>query len=161
MMTRTARGWFLVLPILACFYADAFGRGPALQVDTKAAPPPPHAQQELADAKQGPLAKVGRDLAVVYSEYGAHVQRGGRQSAFAPSNVRLAVTDGRVSIDAVASGEVQALRGRPGGLRDAPYGGGGPDRLGAIAPCGAGYSGDPGEPAVRPAGLCHGPAKAA
>jgi len=123
MMKFAARGWLIVLPILAVFYSSAFSRGPAKQT-TQLSPalagalnfdgyyvtPQHHAQKELNYAKNGPMAKAGRDLAVLSSEYRAHVQRGLRSIAFKPSNPLLSVTDGGVIIDAVASGDVKALR---------------------------------------------------
>ena len=110
MRTQSASRWFLVIPLWACLCSAAWGRGPALPVNAADRPPPPPAPLALGDAKQGPLAKVGRDLAVVYSEYSAYVQRGQRQRAFTPSNALLAIREGRVSLEAVAAGDVQALR---------------------------------------------------
>ena len=62
-----------------------------------------------ATGKDGPLAKISHDLAVVYDEQESYLARGGG-AAFTPSNPLLPVSAGRVLIDAVASGDVQALK---------------------------------------------------
>src|SRR5262249_15807497 len=62
-----------------------------------------------ATGKEGPMAKVDQALAVVYEEQESYLARGGGV-AFTPSNPLLRVSAGRVLIDAVASGDVQALR---------------------------------------------------
>jgi hypothetical protein len=59
--------------------------------------------------KEGPLAKVDHALAVVSDEYFAYLAQGGG-AAFTPSNPLLRVIDGRLVIDAVASGDVHALQ---------------------------------------------------
>ena len=110
MRTQSASRWFLVIPLWACLCSAAFGSGPARPVAPEDSTPPQYASPALGSAKQGPLAKVGRDLAVVASEYSAYEQRGRRRRAFTPSNALLAVTEGRVSLEAVAAGDVQALR---------------------------------------------------
>jgi hypothetical protein len=58
--------------------------------------------------KKGPMAKVGA-LARLHTEYTAAVARGNAAS-FKPSNPLLRVRNGRVVIDAVATGDVNALR---------------------------------------------------
>jgi hypothetical protein len=62
-----------------------------------------------ATGKEGLLAKVDHALAVVSDEYFAYLAQGGG-AAFTPSNPLLRVSKGRVVIDAVASGDVNALR---------------------------------------------------
>src|SRR5215510_13364897 len=62
-----------------------------------------------ATGKEGPMAKVDHALAVLYDEQESYLARGGGV-AFTPSNPLLRVSAGRVLIDAVASGDVQALR---------------------------------------------------
>jgi hypothetical protein len=62
-----------------------------------------------ATGKAGPLAKVDHALAVMYDEHEAYLAQGGG-TAFTPSNSLLRVIDGRVGIDAVASGDVHALQ---------------------------------------------------
>jgi subtilisin family serine protease len=59
--------------------------------------------------KEGPIAKVGHDLAVLYDEYESYQAQGGG-AAFKASNPLMRVIAGRVVIDAVASGDVQALK---------------------------------------------------
>jgi hypothetical protein len=62
-----------------------------------------------ATDKEGPMAKVGRDLAVLYDEYESY-QVQGSGAAFTASNPLLQVSAGLVVIDAVAVGDVQALK---------------------------------------------------
>ena len=59
--------------------------------------------------KEEPLAKVDQALVVVANEYSAYLAQGGG-AAFTPSNPLLRVHEGRVDIDAVASGDVHALQ---------------------------------------------------
>jgi hypothetical protein len=59
--------------------------------------------------KGGPLAKVDPHLTVLYHEYVSSLAQHG-SAAFTPSNPLLRVGDGRVVIDAVASGDVRALQ---------------------------------------------------
>jgi hypothetical protein len=59
--------------------------------------------------KKGLMTKVSHDLAVLYDEYKSYRERGGGE-AFAHSNPLLPVRDGRVVIDAVASGDASALQ---------------------------------------------------
>jgi Subtilase family len=59
--------------------------------------------------KSGPLAKVDPHLTVLYHEYVSSLAQYG-SAAFTPSNTLLRVGDGRVVIDAVASGDVRALQ---------------------------------------------------
>ena len=59
--------------------------------------------------KGGSLAKVSRDLAVLYDEYVSYVERGSGET-FKPKNSLLRVIDERVVIDAVASGDAGALQ---------------------------------------------------
>ncbi len=66
-----------------------------------------HAQAD--SGKDGPLAKVSHDLAVLYVEYVSYIEQGSNEP-FNPSNPLLRVIDDRVVIDAVASGDVNALR---------------------------------------------------
>ena len=62
-----------------------------------------------ATGKEEPLAKVDQALVAVSDEYSAYLAQGGG-AAFTPSNPLLRVHEGRVQIDAVASGDVHALR---------------------------------------------------
>jgi hypothetical protein len=62
-----------------------------------------------ATGKEGLLAKVDYALAVVSDEYFAYLAQGGG-AALTPSNPLLRVSEGRVVIDAVASGDVHALQ---------------------------------------------------
>jgi subtilisin family serine protease len=62
-----------------------------------------------ATGKEGPLAKVDQALAVVYEEQESYRARGDG-AVFTPSNPLLRVSAGRVVVDAVASGDVQALK---------------------------------------------------
>jgi hypothetical protein len=59
--------------------------------------------------KEGPLAKLDHALAVVSDEQEAYLAQGGG-AAFTPSNPLLRIIAGRVVIDAVASGDVDALQ---------------------------------------------------
>jgi Subtilase family len=59
--------------------------------------------------KEGPLAKVDHALAAVYDEQEAYLAQGGG-TAFTSSNPLLRIIDGRVVVDAVASGDVHALQ---------------------------------------------------
>jgi hypothetical protein len=69
--------------------------------------------------KDGPLAKVGLDLLLLYHEYRTARARG--DSSFAPSVPGVQVSDGRVTIDAVATDTARVLRAelRALGLTDA------------------------------------------
>ncbi len=60
--------------------------------------------------KDGPLAKVGMDLALLYYEYRAHRDEGGTPSAFRPQSVRVPVDSGFVTIDATAADTAATLR---------------------------------------------------
>jgi hypothetical protein len=62
-----------------------------------------------ATGKEASLAKVDQALVVVANEYLAYLAQGGG-TAFTPSNPLLRVHEGRVQIDAVASGDVHALQ---------------------------------------------------
>ena len=62
-----------------------------------------------ATGKEGAMAKVGHDLAVLYDEYESYQAQGGG-AKFKPSDGLVPVIGGRVVIDAVASGDVQALQ---------------------------------------------------
>src|SRR5262245_13710776 len=59
--------------------------------------------------KEGPLAKVDHALAAVHDEYASYWAQGGGV-VFTSSNPMLRVIAGRVVVDAVAAGDVQALR---------------------------------------------------
>ncbi len=59
--------------------------------------------------KDGPMARLGFDLALLFREHEAYVE-GGRAGAFTPSNRLLMVRDEHVVIDAVAAGDASALR---------------------------------------------------
>jgi subtilisin family serine protease len=59
--------------------------------------------------KGGPMAKVDRDLTVLYDEYVSSLAYG-VGAAFKPRNPLLRVIDARVVIDAVASGDVHVLQ---------------------------------------------------
>jgi hypothetical protein len=58
--------------------------------------------------KDGPLAKAGLDLLILYHEYQAFQRRG--DDTFAPSGAGGRVTDGHVTIDAIARDEAKQLR---------------------------------------------------
>jgi hypothetical protein len=62
-----------------------------------------------ATGKEGRLGKVDHALATVYDEQKSYLAQGGG-AVFTPSNPLLRVSKGRVVIDAVASGDVHALR---------------------------------------------------
>jgi subtilisin family serine protease len=62
-----------------------------------------------ATGKAGLLAKLDHALAVVSEEYFTYLAQGGG-AAFTPSNSLLRVSEGRVIVDAVASGDVHALQ---------------------------------------------------
>jgi subtilisin family serine protease len=66
-----------------------------------------HAQVDAG--KEGPKAKAGHDLAGLYDEYESYQAQGGG-AEFKPNNPLVPVIGGRVVIDAVASGDVSALR---------------------------------------------------
>jgi hypothetical protein len=59
--------------------------------------------------KTGPMAKVGPALAQLQEEHAAALKQGLR-ATFTPSNPLMRVSGGWVSIDAVASGDANALR---------------------------------------------------
>lgn len=64
-------------------------------------------------AKAGPMAKVGTDLAALSDAHEAYQLRSSATAVrgpFKPQNPLARVVDGRVVIDAVASGDVDALR---------------------------------------------------
>jgi hypothetical protein len=62
-----------------------------------------------ATGKDGPLAKLDPHLTALYHEYVSSLAQGGG-AAFTPRNPLLRVSEGRVVIDAVASGDVHALQ---------------------------------------------------
>jgi hypothetical protein len=62
-----------------------------------------------ASGKAGSLAKMDQALAVVSDEQESYLAQGGG-AALTPSNPLLRVSEGRVVIDAVASGDVNALQ---------------------------------------------------
>src|SRR5919108_381926 len=63
-----------------------------------------------AETSKGELmAKVSPDLAVLSDEYKSSLAQGGGE-VFKPSSPLVRVIDGRVVIDAVASGDVSALQ---------------------------------------------------
>ena len=64
---------------------------------------------QAGSGKDGPLAKVSGELAALYDEYASYVERGSGET-FRPSNPLLRVINGRVVIDAVASGDAGALQ---------------------------------------------------
>lgn len=59
--------------------------------------------------KDGPLAKVGVDLALLYYEHQVY-QEQESAAPFQPHGVRATVADGYVVVDALAAGETQALQ---------------------------------------------------
>jgi hypothetical protein len=65
-------------------------------------------QSASAQGKKRWLFKVDHDLATLFEEYESFLQEGS-VAAFKPSNPHLRVVDGRVVIDAVASGEAKEL----------------------------------------------------
>lgn len=66
------------------------------------------------EGKDGPLAKAGLDLLVLYHEYRAFQREGG--DAFAPSASGIRVSEGHVTIDAIAASDAQQLRSDLKGL---------------------------------------------
>ena len=70
------------------------------------------AQRDVAGddlrGKDGPLVKVGFDLALLYREHQAFLQQGGA-GTFSSSNSLHRISGDRIVIDAVASGEAAAL----------------------------------------------------
>jgi hypothetical protein len=62
-----------------------------------------------AAGKEGPLAKVDHALTAVYDEYESYRAQGGG-AVFTSSNPLLRVIAGRVVVDAVATGDAQALQ---------------------------------------------------
>src|SRR5712691_6364099 len=66
---------------------------------------PVHAQPSQGES----MAKVGHDLTVLYNEHESSLAQGGG-GVFTSSNLLMPVSDGRVVIDAVASGDVSALQ---------------------------------------------------
>ena len=73
--------------------------------------------------KDGPLAKAGLDLLMLYHEHQASQQRGG--DTFSPSIPGARVSDGHVPIDAIAVNEAEPLRADLNelGLKDAAVAG--------------------------------------
>ena len=73
--------------------------------------------------KDGPLAKAGLDLLMLYHEHQAFQQRGG--DTFSPSIPGARVSDGHVSIDAIAANGAGPLRADLNelGLKDAAVAG--------------------------------------
>lgn len=71
------------------------------------------------EGKDGPLAKAGLDLLILYHEYRAFRRQGG--DTFRPSASGVRVQNGRVSVDAIATDEAEQLRAdlEPLGLTDA------------------------------------------
>lgn len=61
------------------------------------------------EGKDGPLAKAGLDLLVLYHEYRAFKKRN-RDATFTPSGAGLQVTNGHVTIDAIATDSAEALQ---------------------------------------------------
>ena len=70
---------------------------------------PAGGRAQAGSGKDGPMAKVSRDLAVLYDEYVSYLEQGSGE-AFKPSNPLVRVMDNRVVIDAVASGDPGALQ---------------------------------------------------
>ena len=62
------------------------------------------------EGKDGPLSKVGLDLALLYYEYQAHTAAGKTPVSFVSQNVRVPVDSGYVAIDATATGTADPLR---------------------------------------------------
>ncbi len=61
------------------------------------------------EGKDGPLAKAGLDLLVLYHEYRAH-RENGADTTFSPSVPGVRVADGRVTVDAIAADAAGTLR---------------------------------------------------
>src|SRR5262245_55172541 len=59
--------------------------------------------------KAGPMAKVARSLAALHEQYRTHLTQG-IVAPYKSNDPRVRLTDDRVVIDAVASGDVQALK---------------------------------------------------
>lgn len=65
---------------------------------------------EDLQGRDGPLIKIGYDLALLYREFELHSRtESAEAAAFVPSDGRLRVSDGLVAIDAVASGASDTL----------------------------------------------------
>lgn len=64
---------------------------------------------ETVAENSGRMAKVGPELIALYDEYSSYVASQ-RPGAFRPGNPLVRVIDGRVVIDAVASGEARELQ---------------------------------------------------
>lgn len=62
-----------------------------------------------ANNKNGPLSKVGFDLATAFVEYEAYLRNGGNPSAFEPSNFLLQTQDSEIVIEAIASSDPNTL----------------------------------------------------
>ncbi|MFB6230241.1 MAG: hypothetical protein ABEL04_03705 [Salinibacter sp.] len=60
------------------------------------------------EGKDGPLAKAGLDLLTLYHQYKAFQKRGG--DTFEPNSPGLRVSNGRVTIDAIAAASTEQLR---------------------------------------------------
>jgi hypothetical protein len=87
------RPWLLIVAVVISLPFLACGSG---------------SQSGSAQGKKRWLSKVDHDLAALFKEYETFRQ-GGSVGAFKPSNPYLRVVDGRVVIDAVASGEAKDL----------------------------------------------------
>ena len=61
------------------------------------------------EGKDGPMAKVGFDLALLYHEWQAFQQHG-EEGAFSPSASSLPVRSGHVTVDAIAAQDAAALQ---------------------------------------------------
>lgn len=62
------------------------------------------------EGKDGPLAKIGLDLALLYYEYQAHVDDGGAPEDFQPRTVTAPVDSGFVTVDATVEETARTLR---------------------------------------------------
>ena len=102
--------WLLLLITLSACVPKAESEG---QVDP---PLDPQTQAQIdmegedLMGRDGPLVKVGFDLALLYREFEAYsLADGAEAGGFVPSDARLRVADGLVAIDFVASGETEVL----------------------------------------------------
>ena len=87
------RPWLLIVGVVILLLFSGCGSG---------------SQLASAQGKKMWLSKVDHDLAALFKEYETFLQ-GGRVGVFRPSNPHLRVIDGRVVIDAVASGDGKDL----------------------------------------------------
>ena len=102
---KSLRIAFPIILVLVLSYSDSTGEGIRDYELTQQSQ-----VQGLLGQKDGPMAKLGRDLAILHDEYESHLQQGLRSVGFKPGNSLMPIADGRVIIDAVASGDANTLK---------------------------------------------------